>query len=102
MKILKEMAKGVSKKPFLNEVYNVIKNIRGVQEIDGRSTVIYVAGDLPTITAVVKRLKTVFGKPAEDHPLLGFVEWHVGSNEIHVSKAVSVDDPHTFIEISTW
>ena len=44
MKILKEMAKGVSKKPFLNEVYNVIKNIRGVQEIDGRSTVIYVAG----------------------------------------------------------
>lgn len=89
--------------PFLKEVYDVIKDIPGVMEIDGRSASIHYMATVIQLAAIIEALTETYGAPTEDHPLIGHVTWHLGDRHIVVNKAqFIVGQRGTYHQICAW
>ena len=80
----------------LQELYDAIRDIDGVDAIDGRSTNISYRANVPTLEVIYKRLTEIYGEPTKNHPLLDDIEWKAANFTISVNKAGSMTDRATW------
>lgn len=91
------MPKHQTRIPQLQELYDVIRDVDGVDAIDGRSADINYAANIGTLQMIIDSLTIEYGEPTKNHPLLDKIEWRVRDDyRIVVNKASSIDDKFTF------
>ena len=82
------MPKHKTRNPQLQELYDTVQDLEGIQPIDGRSSDICYVANVTVLQRIVDRLTETYGPPTQDHPLLDDIEWRVRKNfRIVVNKA---------------
>jgi hypothetical protein len=80
----------------LQEVYDHLRHLDGVKDIDGRSSHMTYTATVPVLATIIETLNAVYGPPTKDHPLLCDVVWTVRTDfRISILKAASMDDQWT-------
>ncbi len=103
------MPKHISENPRTQEVYDIIRHIDGVQDIDGRSSGMGYIANVKTLTEIIEALIEVYGPPTDMHPLVNDIRWEIepgvsagGVTKIYINKADSIDGTETIHSINAY
>ncbi len=78
--------------PALAEVYDVVKNIKGVFDLRHSDYHISHIASVKVVTTMLFALEQAYGEPTENHPLMATMEWYLKDISIKLHKAAGVDD----------
>lgn len=78
--------------PALADVYDVIKDIKGVFDLRHSDYHISYIANVTVVTAILNALTEAFGEPTENHPLVATIDWYLMDKSIRLHKAAGDSD----------
>ena len=81
----------------MQELKEVLGDLVGT--VDKRNTSLTYPANVPTLKKIMRKLNREYGTPSVSDPLLDHIEWKVGKKRIHIDKACSMTNPHTWHRI---
>ena len=78
--------------PALADVYDVVKDIKGVFDLRHSDYHIDYIASVTVVTNILNALTEAFGEPTENHPLVATIDWFLDDKNIKLNKAAGDSD----------